>query len=265
MNIAFVALAVVAAVAFSGAVHAQAEPALTEQERAELDEVLKALDSYEGPLTEAQAELQRELAAWEKENAERERQGLHPLVFPAPSAPDPPIEQEFPDGSGWLLISPVEWTIGNTAHEIVVPAGFTHDKASVPQALQWLVGRTGRHTRAATVHDYLYWKQDCSPEQSDNLMLIAMKETGVIPVVRSLIYRAVRLGGRSAWAANEKDRKAGHHRIFPAQHVYRDTSLKTLRASVEEMYGRDVSNLTFAEKVSQEACSLGDSVEVPGA
>ena len=35
------------------------------------------------------------------------------------------------------------------------------------------------YTRAAVIHDYLYWAQPCTREQSDNLLMIAMKESGV--------------------------------------------------------------------------------------
>ena len=260
------AFSIVAAAVLSGALHAQEDPALTAQERVELQRVLAELESYQGPLDDAQAERIRQFDALEEENAERRRQGLPPLPIPAPSPPDPPLEQEFPDGSGWLLVSPLAWTIGGTNHTIAVPMGFTHDKASVPQALQWLVKQSGRYTRAATVHDYLYWKQDCTRLQSDNLMLIAMKETKVTPLLRSLIYRAVRLGGRGAWETNEREREAGLHRIFPWGSVDSETTIVKLRESMQQM-GADmgISNLSHAYTVPPEACALGDSVGVPEA
>src|SRR5690606_29379909 len=126
----------------------------------------------------------------EAARAERERLGL-PQEIERPvglAPPGVPTEVEIPDGSGWLLLSDLVWNVGNTGLTLVVPKGFIHDKASVPAPLQWLVKQTGAYSRAAAIHDYLYWQQDCSRKQADRLFLIALKESGVVPRLQQLLY-----------------------------------------------------------------------------
>jgi hypothetical protein len=59
------------------------------------------------------------------------------------------------------------------------------------------------------VHDYLYWRQDCTRAQADNILAIAMKEAGVSLLERKIIYEAVRQFGQSAWDENRRARQAG--------------------------------------------------------
>ena len=70
-----------------------------------------------------------------------------------------------------------------------MPKGFVTDFASIPQAF-WSFGLSahGRNSKAAIVHDYLYWTQGCSREQADNLLMIAMKESSVDTGQRIAIY-----------------------------------------------------------------------------
>ena len=55
------------------------------------------------------------------------------------------------------------YVIGSTNERIVVPKGFVTDFASILQAF-WALGLSphGQYSRAAVVHDYLYWSQSCS-------------------------------------------------------------------------------------------------------
>jgi hypothetical protein len=109
-----------------------------------------------------------------------------------------------------MLVESVEYSIGHSGVIIIVPKGFVTDFASIPQPL-WSFGLSphGRFSKAAIVHDYLYWKQDCTREQADKLLLIAMKESGVSSSQQTEIYLGVRAGGESAWESNRRDRAAG--------------------------------------------------------
>jgi hypothetical protein len=80
----------------------------------------------------------------------------------------------------------------------VVPAGFTTDFASVPQALTWLVPRYGRYTKAAILHDFL-WRR-CREghfgwADADGILRRAMRELDVPFLRRWLMWGAVRLAG----------------------------------------------------------------------
>lgn len=57
-------------------------------------------------------------------------------------------------GDYWKLLWQLVYE-GNT-DRWVIPAGFITDFASIPRIFTPLLPRTGRHNRAAVLHDYLY-------------------------------------------------------------------------------------------------------------
>ena len=126
--------------------------------------------------------------------------------------PPAPFVRGFADGSNWMLQSPLIHEIGkNNRYIVIVPRGFVTDFASLPQPLQILHASVsiGRYGNAAVVHDYLYWRHDCTREQSDNILAIAMMEAGVSFLERQLIYQSVRQFGQSAWDGNRRARESG--------------------------------------------------------
>src|SRR5687767_6419042 len=82
--------------------------------------------------------------------------------------------RQFNDGTYWIVIEPVVYRIGNTQLQIEVPRGFVTDFASIPYGVTAFFLPTGQYSRAAVVHDYLYWTQRCSREQADRIFLLAM-------------------------------------------------------------------------------------------
>jgi len=85
---------------------------------------------------------------------------------------------------------------------IEVPPGFKTDFASVPGwvLLPGLVPRVGILRDAAVIHDFIYRNHyNLTRKDADQIFLRAMKDIGVHWWRRHLAYRAVRVGGRSAW------------------------------------------------------------------
>lgn len=86
-----------------------------------------------------------------------------------------------------------------------VPKGFISDWASVPALLDGVVPSFGPYAPAAIAHDYLYSMGGVLPyvtrKQADDLFLDLMAELGVPWWKRSLMYRAVRIGGGSGWGS----------------------------------------------------------------
>ncbi len=121
------------------------------------------------------------------------------------------------DEKQFVTISPVSWSL-DLARRLqfekvspesgVVPSGTLTDYASIPSPLRWLVGQpTGLVARAAIVHDFGY-RSDAAAERStarrrdwDRTMLKLMRQDGVSPARRILIYWGVRLGGGRAYRA----------------------------------------------------------------
>ncbi|HEY0243445.1 MAG TPA: DUF1353 domain-containing protein [Gemmatimonadaceae bacterium] len=182
--------------------------------------------------------------------------------FPIES-PRVPFVRAFAGGEHWMLQSPLILELGkNTPYRvIIVPRGFVTDFASIPKPLQMLRGllpTTERYGTAALIHDYLYWRQDCTREQSDDIMEIAMMETGVPLLERRIIREGVRQFGQSAWDANRRARESGLVKIVGPPHdqvpptgtwaEYREW-LRTIRAKEGMEY-----------RVHESVCAMADSV-----
>lgn len=130
----------------------------------------------------------------------------------------PPHVALLPDGNNqhWILLEALNYQIGDTDDILTVPAGFVTDFASIPKAL-WSLGLSphGRYSRAAIIHDFLYWSQVCTKTQSDRLLVLAMKESNVAKVKEKTIFAGVKVGGASSWAENKKLSYNGYIRVVP--------------------------------------------------
>lgn len=134
--------------------------------------------------------------------------------------PIPPVDfRPFSDGMHWIVREPLTYTIGISSDSITVPVGFVTDFASIPQALQSIIRANGPYILPAVVHDYLYWKQTCTRQQADQILLLGMIENQVREIHRSAIHGAVTVAGGFAWADNAKEREAGLVRILPADRM----------------------------------------------
>jgi hypothetical protein len=94
----------------------------------------------------------------------------------------------------WKLIHRLVF-VSDDIGEIIVPAGFETDFASVPRLplVYMTTGDTAR--QAAVVHDYLYSIAQHPRKVADEVFLDAMKVSGVPWIKAHLMYRAVRLFG----------------------------------------------------------------------
>jgi len=95
---------------------------------------------------------------------------------------------------------------------IIVPKGFVTDFASVPRVFLPIIPKMGRHREAAVIHDYLYTgtrykkltRKDC-----DKLFLEAMIESKVPRWKRILMYRLVRIFGKSRFRVSQQEKGKG--------------------------------------------------------
>jgi hypothetical protein len=145
----------------------------------------------------------------------RSQQPITPVFF-----------KPFIDGLNWIGGEVLTNKIGISQDSTTVPVGFVTDFASIPPALQSFIQQNGPSLLPAVVHDYLYWKQTCTKDQSDQILLLAMIEHKVPEAQRIAIYQAVHYAGIFSWEANARDRKAGLLRILPPDRQKLDT--KTL-------------------------------------
>lgn len=102
----------------------------------------------------------------------------------------------------WTVCRPVYFKDDVT--DIVVPEGFKTDLASVPRIFWSLIPRSGRYTRAAIIHDYLYDKGLVSRARADAIFLSQMRKDGVVVWKRLVMYMAVRGFGWRGFKDSEK-------------------------------------------------------------
>lgn len=149
-----------------------------------------------------------------------------PASFPLP------VELKWTAPRRGVFIAPFQF-ISPSVGLVTVEAGFDTDFASVPRGLWNLYPPDGPYSPAAFIHDALYWHQataetDGKPvtrAQADAVFLEAMTALGIGWVTRSILYRAVRLGGGVAWADNAR-RKSGLPPLTPKAAEIRGTRFK---------------------------------------
>jgi hypothetical protein len=122
----------------------------------------------------------------------------------------------FADGENSVLMDDLVYRVGTTSYVITVPRGFVTDFASTPRAIWAILPPTDKYQLAAIVHDFLYWDQQCTRAQADDLLRVAMSESKVAPTTRDIVWRAVQKFGGTAWTTNAQEKAAGRPRVVPA-------------------------------------------------
>jgi hypothetical protein len=176
----------------------------------------------------------------------------------------PPSPAMRPDGPNrnWTNVEDMTYIIGDTDERIVVPKGFVTDFASIPLPL-WSLGLSphGQYSRAAIIHDFLYWSQGCTRAQADRLMVIAMKESQVAEFDEAAIYAGVNIFGSSAWAQNQAERAQGVPRVIPEQYLRPADPNMQWADYRKQLFALGVRDPEFQRNPSY--CRYGDSTAVP--
>ena len=107
------------------------------------------------------------------------------------------VHQANDRGNVYTLLVPLKWG------ELVVPAGFESDGASVPRFFWRAVFPPGdsQALRAAILHDFIYRERPdgWTRAAADNLFLEVMLADGVPEFRARLAYAGVRLFGGNSW------------------------------------------------------------------
>ncbi len=119
------------------------------------------------------------------------------------------------DGKTWVVLRDFGYDVGaeDSGDRIDVAIGFKTDFASIPRLFWIVLPKWGRYGNAAVVHDWLYWTQDRSRREADDIFREGMGVLGVGGGTRWMIYTAVRWFGWLAWIRNRADREAGFERV----------------------------------------------------
>jgi hypothetical protein len=118
----------------------------------------------------------------------------------------------------YYLTSVIGWNPeardANTYQPVRVPIGFVTDFASIPRLFWSMLRPDGLYSYAAVVHDYLYWEQYLSREDSDSIFKLCMEDFRIDAATIAAVYGGVRAGGGFAWDSNAKHKAAGERRIL---------------------------------------------------
>ncbi len=166
----------------------------------------------------------------------------------------PPRLIPFSDGEYWVLGNDLVFAIRDSGEKIIVPRGFVTDFASVPRIFWTFFPKHGEYTRAAIVHDFLYWEQRCTREQADELFDILMEDSDVDSTSRFTIYAAVRVWGGDAWEENTLAKKNHYVRIIPE--VYINFPIKTKWENYREFLREDIHDDESLETYSSNEAPL---------
>ena len=82
---------------------------------------------------------------------------------------------------------------------VAVPEGFITDFASVPRAFWSVMPPSGKYTKAAVLHDYLYQTHLVDKKTADNIFKEAMEVLGVSKFKIWSMYSAVKFFGASSY------------------------------------------------------------------
>lgn len=87
-------------------------------------------------------------------------------------------------------------SLDKEVHYIVVPKGFCTDFGSVPQLFQGIISPVGNASKAYVLHDFLCVlarEGRISRASADRIFKDALKQVNVKPLMREILYKAVRL------------------------------------------------------------------------
>ena len=96
-------------------------------------------------------------------------------------------------GGDSVLLRPLDYRchLGN----VIVPAGFVTDFASIPRLLRVIVTGQDNTRKPAVIHDYLYVKKLVERSKADKIFYLALRDSGADWWKSRLIWAAVRVGG----------------------------------------------------------------------
>lgn len=102
------------------------------------------------------------------------------------------LDAEYVDGKNWKLINDFSY-IDRDNGEILVPAGFVTDFASIPKVFWSTFGAPSNYAPSATIHDYICRNKIFNRNKCDQIFYRAMIDSDVNYITAIAFYIAVSL------------------------------------------------------------------------
>lgn len=110
-------------------------------------------------------------------------------------SPTPLLQvEQLEDGIHHRLLIPFA-VITHKGKILTAPAGFVTDFASVPWLFRRVFPMSGKYSRAAVIHDFVYQMGCCPRKEADHIFLEIMEALKVNRITRNSMYYSVRAGG----------------------------------------------------------------------
>jgi hypothetical protein len=113
---------------------------------------------------------------------------------------NPDIRQIGDDGLTYRLMR--DWRVRYAGREIVIPAGFESDWASVPRWLWWIIP-PHQYPAASLLHDFLYASEYLKRDWCDRAFRHALLERGASNAYADVCFVAVRSCGWWVWMRHD--------------------------------------------------------------
>lgn len=125
-----------------------------------------------------------------------------PISIENSTLPDPVIQYDEQEEI-WILTK--SYTYQGDGYQIIVPANFKFDLASVPRIFWWAISPFDLSISAPLIHDFIFRHRGKPPQgtvipertfvrrEVDQLFNLIMKQEGVVTWRRVIAYYAVRL------------------------------------------------------------------------
>ena len=114
------------------------------------------------------------------------------------------------DGEWFELLADCIY-VTKDGERVEVPAGFFTDFASIPRVFWRLAPKSGKHNRAAVIHDWLCEMRPYTVARTSAIFLEALEACGVGVLRRRAMWAAVRMFGPKWDATFESSRTTGHY------------------------------------------------------
>lgn len=115
------------------------------------------------------------------------------------------LQKEYEGRGLFKVLAPFCFWSDTVGEFVSVEIDFETDLASIPWYGRFFVSVTGKHSKAAVVHDWCYVHQLYDRKTCDLIFLEAMEVLQVPKCRRKIMYWAVRLGGRSGYERGSRD------------------------------------------------------------
>jgi hypothetical protein len=124
------------------------------------------------------------------------------------------IFSPVPNSDDWIVRGEIRFYSAILGRVITVPLLFITDLASTPFWLWWKYPPSGKYDLAVILHDWLFWTQQCTFDEANQVLREAMLICGCKQKDANNFYWGVRLGSKGVWDGYAKQTDADRLKGF---------------------------------------------------